>query len=114
MLAYEMCNQLEDKLFLGVQPHDERDGALLLRTLSLKITQISVDKIAVLHERFSKPQSCRSQEGPALALRQRKEDLDELQAAESATAQATVASSLRTIMGRIHELNRDRRHHGSW
>ena len=62
MLAYKMCNKLEDKIFLSVQPRDERDNALLFRTLSMKITQNTVDKIAALHEPFSKPQSCRSKE----------------------------------------------------
>ena len=80
MLACEIRNQLGDKLLLVVQPYDKRDGALLLRTLSMTITQILVDKIAVLRERFSNLQSCSSKEGPALALRQWKEDLDELQA----------------------------------
>ena len=33
-LAHEICNQLEDKLLFNVQPHDKRDGALLLRAVS--------------------------------------------------------------------------------
>ena len=69
MLTYEICEQLDDKLLLVVQPYDKRDGALLLRTLSMKIAQNAVDKIAVLRENVCKPQSCRSKEGVALALR---------------------------------------------
>ena len=71
----------------------------------MKITQNIVDRIAVSHERFSKLQICRSTGGRlALAPRQWKEDLNELQAAGSAPSQATVASSLRVIIGRISEL----------
>ena len=104
MLAYQICNQLDDKVLLVAQPHDKRDGALHLRTLSMKITQNIVDKIAVSLKRFSKLQIRRSTGGLALAQRQWKEDLDELQAAGSAPSQATVASSLRVIIGRISEL----------
>ena len=83
MLASEICSQLDGKLLFVAQSCDKRDGALFLRTLSMKITQNTVDEIAVLRERFSNRQSCRSKEGPALALRQRNEDLNELQAAGS-------------------------------
>ena len=79
---------------------------LFLRTLSMKITQNTVDQIAVLRERFSKPQSCRSKEGLALSLRQWKVHLDKLQAAGSEPSKATFASSLRAIIGTISELKK--------
>ena len=72
--------------------------------LSMDITQKTVEKIAVLHDRFSVPKSCRTTEGLAQALRQRNENLDEMQAAGSAPSQATVASTLKAISGKISEL----------
>ena len=45
----------------NVQPRDNRDGALLIRTLSVNVTQNTVDKLAVSRERFSKPASYRLQ-----------------------------------------------------
>ena len=44
--------QLDDKFLFAVHPYDTRDGALLLETLPMKISQNAVDKIAVLHELF--------------------------------------------------------------
>ena len=105
ILAYQICKPAgRQGTPRCIQPHDKRDGALHLRTLSMKITQNIVDRIAVSHERFSKLQICRSTGCLALAQRQWKEDLNELQAAGSAPSQATIASSLRVIIGRISEL----------
>ena len=52
--------RLDDKLLLAAQPRDKRVGGLLLRVLAAKITQNSVDDIAVSHERFSKPSDWRA------------------------------------------------------
>ena len=105
VLAHEICSQLDDRqVALCGAAVRKTDGAPFLQTLLMRIAQNIVDMIAVLRERLPKPHSCETTEVLALSLRHGKEDLDELQAGGSPPLQATVASSLKAIIGRISGL----------
>ena len=76
----------------------------MLRTLYRAINNTTSERTASLHERFSKPVPCKAKENLAVSLRQWQEDLQELQAVDSAPSKETILASLKMMVSPIREL----------
>ena len=105
LLAYELCNMVDDKLLAYLMEIDKTHGAKILRTLTRVVTRGSAERTAALHSRFAAQEPCKSKERLLRRLQLWREDLEELQAAGSAPSRETVLSSLRLLAKGVRELN---------